>query len=110
MAMVMATGVVFAAEKWEDTSNNTTWTFNESKMYIIEFEVKQSHFTLDVSEHFKDSMNKFTFEVPVDKEYYNSLRVGQEISNNFRMGSFIMKGSIGKWKITVKNKRIINRS
>jgi hypothetical protein len=34
--------------------------------YVITFEGKQSHFSLDISEHVKDEMNAFTFEIPVD--------------------------------------------
>ena len=74
--------------------------------YIVELEIKQSHFTLDLTEHAKDAMNKLTLEIPVDKDYYDNVYVGQEISNNFRMGSLLMKGSFGKWKVTVKNKYI----
>lgn len=76
----------------------------DANYYIVEFEIKQSHFSLDISEHLKDNMNKLTFEVPVDKDYYNKVYVGQEITNSFRVGSFVMKGSIGKWKIIVRNK------
>lgn len=78
----------------------------DANYYIVEFEIKQSHFSLDISEHLKDSINKLTFEVPVDKDYYNKVYIGQEINDSFRMGSFVMKGSIGKWKIIVRNKYI----
>lgn len=74
--------------------------------YIITFNIKQSHFTLDISEHIKDSMNDISIEIPVDKEYYDSVNVGDNINDSFRMGSLIMKGSFGKWKITVENKEI----
>lgn len=74
--------------------------------YIVELEIKQSHFTLDLSEHAKDAMNKLTLGIPVDKDYYDSVYIGKEITNNFRMGSLLMKGSFGKWKVTVKNKYI----
>lgn len=123
IAMVTLAANVFAAEWWKDSnenveniktydslmelkpSTNSNTVINDN-YYIVEFEIKQSHFTLDISEHLKDSINKLTFEVPVDKDYYNKVRVGQEITDSFRMGSFVMKGSIGKWKITVKNKHI----
>lgn len=74
--------------------------------YVVTFRIKQSHFTLDIGEHLKDSMNEITFEVPVDKEYYDSVSVGDTINDDFRMGSLIMHGSFGNWKVTVDKKEI----
>lgn len=129
IAMVTLAANVFASDWWKESDNtmsdngfdkamaeadrvlaelkpatNSSSIAVDANYYIVEFEIKQSHFTLDISEHLKDSINKLTFEVPVDKDYYNKVYVGQEITDSFRMGSFVMKGSIGKWKITVKNK------
>lgn len=75
-------------------------------MYIVTYEIRQTHFTLDLSEHAKDHLNAATIEIPVDKEYYNSLRIGQVIENDVRVGSLVMKGSLGRWKISVKDKKI----
>ena len=74
--------------------------------YVITFNIKQSHFTLDLGEHLKDAMNDITIEIPVDKEYYDSVEVGDVIDDSFRMGSFIWKGSFGNWKVTVESKGI----
>ncbi len=79
---------------------------NGNAKYVVTFRIKQSHFTLDIGEHLKDSMNEITFEVPVDKEYYDSVTVGSTINDDFRMGSLIMHGSFGKWKVTVDKKEI----
>ena len=74
--------------------------------YVITFNIKQSHFTLDLGEHLKDAMNDISIEMPVDKEYYDSVEVGDVIDDSFRMGSFIWKGSFGNWKVTVESKGI----
>ena len=74
--------------------------------YVITFNIKQSHFTLDLGEHLKDAMNDISIEIPVDKEYYDSVEVGDIIDDSFRMGSFIWKGSFGNWKVTVESKGI----
>lgn len=79
---------------------------NGTAKYIITFRIKQTHFTLDIGEHFKDSMNEITIEIPVDKEYYDSLSVGDTINDEFRMGSLIMHGSLGNWKVIVDDKEI----
>ena len=74
--------------------------------YVITFNIKQSHFTLDLGEHLKDAMNDISIEIPVDKDYYDSVEVGDVIDDSFRMGSFIWKGSFGNWKVTVESKGI----
>ena len=74
--------------------------------YVITFNIKQSHFSLDLGEHLKDAMNDISIEIPVDKEYYDSVEVGDVIDDSFRMGSFIWKGSFGNWKVAVESKDI----
>ena len=74
--------------------------------YVLEIKLKQSHFTLDLSKHAKDAMNAITFEIPVDKEFYDSVEKGEEIVDEFRTGSLIMNGDFGKWKMTVISKTI----
>ena len=79
---------------------------NGTATYVVTFRIKQSHFTLDIGEHLKDSMNEITFEVPVDKAYYDSVSVGDTINDDFRMGSLIMHGSFGNWKVTIEKKEV----
>lgn len=79
---------------------------NGTAKYVVTFRIKQSHFTLDIGEHIKDSMNEITFDVLVDKEYYDSVSVGSTINEDFRMGSLIMHGSFGNWKVTVDKKEV----
>lgn len=79
---------------------------NGTAKYVVTFRIKQSHLTLDLGEHLKDSMNEITFDVMVDKEYYDSVSVGSTINDDFRMGSLIMHGSFGSWKVTVDKKEV----
>lgn len=79
---------------------------NNIAKYVLTLSVKQSHFTLDLDQHLKDSMNKLEIQIPVDKEYFDSLEVGDTIADDFRMGSLIFCGSFGNWDITVKDKTI----
>ena len=79
---------------------------NGTEKYVITFKIKQTHFTLDISQHLKDSMNDISIEIPVDKEYYDSVEVGDVIDDSFRMGSFIWKGSFGNWNVSIENKEI----
>ncbi|MBO5828818.1 MAG: hypothetical protein J6R59_10275 [Paludibacteraceae bacterium] len=79
---------------------------NGTAKYVITFNIKQSHFTLDIGQHLKDEMNDISIQIPVDKEYYDSVEVGDTIADDFRMGSLIFKGSFGSWDVTVEDKSI----
>ncbi|MEY8573250.1 hypothetical protein AALD01_02410 [Oscillospiraceae bacterium 21-37] len=79
---------------------------NGTAKYVVTFKIKQSHFTLDIGEHIKDSMNEITLDVSVDKEYFDAVSIGDTINRDFRMGSLIMHGSFGNWKVTVCDKQI----
>ncbi len=79
---------------------------NGTAKYVLTLEIKQSHFTLDISEHLKDSMNAIEIQIPVDKEYYDSVEVGQNIADEFRMGSLVFKGTFGNFKVSVIKKEI----
>lgn len=74
--------------------------------YVLTLDIRQSHFTLDLGQHMKDEMNAIELELPVDKEYYDSLEVGDTLDDSFRMGSFVLTGSFGSWDITVADKQI----
>ena len=76
--------------------------------YILKLHLKQTHLSLSISKHIKDAMNAMDFEMPVDKEFYESVSVGTDIVNNFRVGSCILYGSFGDWKMTVKGKEVRN--
>lgn len=74
--------------------------------YVLTLKVKQTHFSLKISEHLKDSMNAIEIQIPVDKEYYDSVEVGQNIADEFRMGSFVFRGTFGNFKVSVIKKEI----
>lgn len=72
--------------------------------YLITIEIKQSHFSLDIGDHLKDEMNKAEIQIPVSKEFYEEIKVGEVLNNDFRTGSLIAKGSVGRWEISVIDK------
>ena len=75
--------------------------------YIITFKLRQSHVTFDIDEHLKDMLNEITFDMPVDEDYYNKVKVGDDIVDDFRMGSLIMYGSFGSWDMSVDDKKVV---
>lgn len=72
--------------------------------YILKIKLKQSRVSLAIGKHMKDAMNAIEFELPVDKDFYNSVSVGTKITDEFRTGSFILNGSFSSWDMTVKGK------
>ena len=54
----------------------------------------------------KDDMNDVDIDIPVSKEFYDSVEVGTVLDDSFRMGSFIMSGSYGSWDISISDKRV----
>lgn len=82
-------------------------TAQTSERYILTLEVRQSHFSLNIMMHINDAANVTTFQIPVDKQFFDSVQEGTVLNNDFRTGSLLLKGSIGSWKIKVKNKQII---
>lgn len=85
----------------------TLYSTENGPRYIVVIEVKQSHFSLDINKHLKDSMNKVEIAIPVDQQFYDSVRKGDKLNNDFRIGSLITSGSIGSWDIRIKDKQIL---
>lgn len=80
---------------------------NNIEIYAVKLSIKQSHFTLDFGQHIKDSMNEVIIDIPVSKQFYDKVNKGDVLDNSFRMGSFLMNGSIGSWNITITDKYIV---
>lgn len=73
--------------------------------YVIKVRCKQSRMSLDLTDHVKDKMNAFDFEIPVDADFYKHVQIGTDIAGNFRVGSFIMKSTASSMTIKVVEKR-----
>lgn len=74
--------------------------------YLVTLKIKQSTFTLDIGEHIKNKMNAVEMTIAVDKRFYDSVHVGQEISNSFKKGSLLFNGDFSKLKVTVVKKQV----
>lgn len=75
--------------------------------YVLVLKISQSHFTFDLTEHLKDATNDIEIPIEVSEDYYNSVEKGEELSSDFRWGSFVFKGSLGSWKVKVEDKQIV---
>ena len=81
-------------------------TYAKSPKYFLKLRLKQSHLSLSIKKHIKDAVNAIEFELPVDKNFYDSVSEGTEIIDKFRFGSFILYGNLGDWEMTVKEKYV----
>lgn len=79
------------------------------EMCVVTFKIKQSTFSLGIGEHIKNEVNKQFLQIPVDCDFYNTLNVGQELHNEFKIGSFIFDGDFSRLKITVHDKKIVQK-
>ncbi len=75
--------------------------------YVLTLSVKQTHPFWEIGDNIKDSMNELKIDIPVDKEYFDSVTDGDVIAEEFRMGSLVMHGSFGSWKVTVLRKEVV---
>lgn len=77
------------------------------QLHILKLQVRQAHrWSLNPMKHVKDAINASEFEIPVDHDFYAAVHVGQELSNEFRVGSAVLRGSISSMVVTVLAKRV----
>ena len=74
--------------------------------YVVGIKIKQKHYNLSIAEAIKDEANAIMIQIPVDKEFYESVEIGDVISDEFRKGSLWISGSFGRWYVTVEEKTI----
>ncbi len=74
--------------------------------YVVTVSVAVSRFSLDLFEHMKDSANAGSFDIPVSREFYESVTIGDKLMDGFKAGSFILHGSFSSWDIRIKSKNI----
>ena len=111
LSMVLVCGCFAQNSMYSGNSNGSTYlssnvNSSDDYYYIVAIQIAQTHFSLDLEDILKDEINKITIEVPVDKSYYDSVYIGEKINDDFRIGSFIMNGSIGNWSVKIIDKRI----
>ena len=74
--------------------------------YIVKFKIKQGTFTLDIFEHIKNNVNSIEIELPVNRDFYNRLSIGQDLTDSFKWGSLIFDGDFSTLHMRVIGKRI----
>jgi len=75
-------------------------------VYLITLEVKQVTYTVDINEHLKNRMNTIKFTIPVSKEFYALVSIGNKLSSEMKIGSAIIDGDFSRLNIKVIDKQI----
>ena len=77
----------------------------ENERYLL-VRVKESHFSLDIGKHIKNSMNSVEVILPTSVPFYDEVKVGDNLlkSNGFRVGSLIFSGNFSDYEMTVLRK------
>lgn len=78
-------------------------------VYVLSLKLRQERTGLDVFDiegHIKDKMNESFMDMPVDKNFYETVSVNQVISKEFRYGSLLIGGSASNMVVTVVNKYV----
>ena len=89
----------------QDGDNHNLIKPGDPPMYVLIIEVKQVTATLDIGEHIKNNMNTCIRRFPVDKRFYDSVEVGQDLDDiDFKLGSFLLDGDASWLKFTVIKK------
>ena len=78
--------------------------------YILTLGLKQSRISLNLWDHAKDSMNATKFDIPVDKQFFDSVKIGDKLSSKMRTGSVVLYGSFSSWKVWIKNKKVVKKA
>lgn len=73
-------------------------------VYFIKVEMSKTSYTLSISQHVSDAMNAVELEIPVDKDFYDSVTVGQSLSESFNSGSFLLKGKFSSHNVKIISK------
>ncbi len=73
-------------------------------VYMVELDIRNSSFSLDLGKHIRNAMNAMQIEIPVDKKFYDAVKPNTEVAKSFKTASFIMKGSVSSIKVTCVRK------
>jgi hypothetical protein len=82
---------------------------NSDKIGWVEISIKQTSFTLDIGEHVKNSANEVKIWVPVHSEFYINSKIGDNLADAFKWGSFFNDGDFTKLKVKIIDKQLRNR-
>ena len=92
--------IVLLEEEWQ----NTKILVGEAK-YLLTLKIThESGAGLWSHLHGPVSM---TVQIPADKAYYDFVKIGSVLHDDFKMGKFTWAGSSGDWEIIVTDKEIV---
>jgi cell division protein FtsB len=77
------------------------------KRYVLRVSIRQVSYTINIRKQIADAVNEEEFDLVTDRQSYERTSVGSDLFDSFRIGSAIMKGHLGSWRLKVVSKNII---
>lgn len=74
----------------------------------VEIEASKISYTLDPFTHLGNAMKAQRITLPVSEDYFNSVRVGQELDSKFNTGDLLFEGDLSSYDVKVAGKRLQN--
>ncbi len=109
ISLLLNTGDLFSQEVKAEPETAKVVIEDNKPIYVITYEIIPIRPTDCVF-----TLNTLIFEIPVDEEYFTSVIINQEVSTWFKTnGNSYLIGDINsidlsnKWKLIVRNKKII---
>jgi hypothetical protein len=75
--------------------------------YLLKVSIRQIHYSLNIKRQISDAVNEEEFEIATDKTTYDLAAPGKDLFDAFRLGSAVMHGSLGTWRLKIVSKRVV---
>ena len=80
----------------------------DNKQYVVVIKIKEFHYSLNPATFIKDNMNAIKIPIQVSKQFYDSVKIGDNLNSKLRIGSLLIKGNFGDWDVTISEKKAID--
>lgn len=74
---------------------------------MLKLECRKRVVSMDINKHLENAGNRLTFWVAVDRPMWASSLPGTVLGDDFQVGSFLMRGELGKWTVTVVERKVV---
>lgn len=82
----------------------------QKEICSITLKIKKVSYSLDMTEQAKNEMNAEEIKIPVDRDFYDKVHAGTDLSDGgIRMGSLAFGGNISSWSMEVVGKECNKR-
>lgn len=82
----------------------------QKEICSVTLKIKKVSYSLDLTEQAKNEMNAEEIQIPVDRDFYEKVHAGTNLSDGgIRMGSLAFGGNISSWSMEIVGKECNKR-